>query len=170
MNPLLYHRFLYFPSHHLNFLTLEKQIERLEHYSSWSLSLLDWVQLLICRSKPKLKLKYISAKALAQLQKSIVKSSILETSYILDIQIQRNWLSCLYMIFCSCLHTYSKGFLKYKGKSDIQHHWSAAEIGHLPKPYAFKYLLAKPENDDYYSSFLIISFLSQKRNIKRERP
>lgn len=75
MNPLLYHRFLYFPSHHLNFLTLEKQIERLEHYSSWSLSLLDWVQLLICRSKPKLKLKYISAKALAQLQKSIVKSN-----------------------------------------------------------------------------------------------
>lgn len=73
-------------------------------------------------------------------------------------------------VLCSWLHASSRRFSKYKGQSSPQHHWSSAEIGHLAKPPAFKYPLPKPENDDYCSPFLIISFLSQKRNIKRERP
>lgn len=98
------------------------------------------------------------------------KSNILEVSYILDIRIQRNLLCCLRVVLCSWLLASSKRFSEYKGQSCVQRHWSAAEIGHLAKPSAFKYPLPKPENDDYRSPLLIISFLSQKRNIKRERP
>lgn len=87
-----------------------------------------------------------------------------------DILIWSKWLCCPCMALCSWLHTSSKRFSKYKGQSSPQHHWSAAEIGHLTKPPAFKYPLPKPENDDYCSPSLIISFLSQRRNIKRERP